>query len=255
MKLKTLYIDIETSHNLLLAFSLFNKYSPIPFPNIEIERYIICAAWQWEGQEKVHGVSLLNDKERFKEDVHDDFHVVQKIHSLLEEADAVVAHFGNGFDIPFCNTRFLFHDLGPTSPYEKIDTYKLARSTFLFNSNKLDYIAQYLDVGSKMETKAGLWRDCFAGKQRAIREMLAYNKQDIEILRDVYQRMRPYFPTQLNHNLMNNEACPKCGAIGTLTKQGTRKNKTRVSQQYRCTSCGGWSTSTVSDKNVKAVIK
>ena len=73
------------------------------------------------------------------------------IHGLLNDADAVVHYNGTKFDIPTLNKEFLLHSFNPPSPYKQIDLLRVVRSNFRFPSNKLDYVAQRLNLGKKHE--------------------------------------------------------------------------------------------------------
>ena len=56
-------------------------------------------------------------------------------------------------------------------PIISVDTLKEARKVFKFSSNKLDYIAQYLGVGAKMDTGGiALWEGCATGSRKALRK-------------------------------------------------------------------------------------
>lgn len=76
--------------------------------------------------------------------------MLKQIHALLNEADAVVHYNGAKFDIPTLNKEFILHGLPPPAPYKQIDLLRTARSQFKFPSNKLDYIAQALDLGKRL---------------------------------------------------------------------------------------------------------
>ena len=92
-----------------------------------------------------------------------------------------------------------------------------------------------------MDTPPGLWRRCFMGEKKAIKEMVDYNKQDIEVLDFVFERLYPFVPARVNYNLYGNEleACPGCGSHH-VTKQGFKYTKANKYQQYRCSDCGTW---------------
>src|SRR3990167_89965 len=92
--------DIETSHNLAAVFGLaHNDY--INHDNITQERYIICAAWKTLGKKGISAVATTDHKARYAADPHDDRYVVGELHKVLSEADVVVAHNGDQYDIKF----------------------------------------------------------------------------------------------------------------------------------------------------------
>jgi DNA polymerase elongation subunit (family B) len=103
--------DVENSHSLAAIFSLYNDY--ISHENIVQEKFLICAAWKELGETKVHTVSILDDPKRFAKNPHDDYHVIKTLHKVLSEADVIVAHNGDQFDIKLTEGRMLYHGLYP----------------------------------------------------------------------------------------------------------------------------------------------
>lgn len=230
--------DIETTHNLAAIFKLTqNDY--IQSDNIVQERYIVCAAWKELGKSKVSAVSTLDDPKRFAKNPHDDFHVVKTLHSVLSEADVVIAHNGDSYDIKFTEARMLIHGLPPLPPITKIDTLKAAKDRFLFNANNLNYLGQVLGVGAKKPTKSGLWLKVLQGDQKAIREMVKYNKQDVTLLERVFLKLQPYIANHVNRQLFGQLGCPRCGSTNTQSR-GIHKALTRTYRRMQCQACGGW---------------
>jgi predicted RNA-binding Zn-ribbon protein involved in translation (DUF1610 family) len=240
IKQKILMWDIETSPIICATFTLQPAY--ISPDNILQDWFIICASWKWLDEENAETVSILDDKKQFNKDYTNDKVVVKKLHKILNEADVLVAHNGDRFDLKKFNSRAIFHGLDPIPDIPTIDTLKEARKTFNFTSNKLDYICEYLGIGNKIETSKGLWLRCLDGDMDAIKEMINYNKIDVFLLEDLYIKLRPYMKKHPNINLItgNSHACPACGSFN-VQKRG--KDRTRIStfQRYRCNDCGHWS--------------
>jgi hypothetical protein len=235
---RILYWDIETSLQLAAIFQLANNDWIDP-ASLVTERYIICASWQWEGDKKIHAVSVLDDPKRYASDPHDDTHVVSVLHKVLSEADVLVHHNGDSFDKKYVETRSLVNGFPVLPPITTIDTYKLAKSRFMFNSNKLDYIGKMLKVGRKKPTSPGLWMRVLKGDRKAIKEMVEYNKHDVILLRDVFMKLRPYAPNHLNRELFGNEGCPRCGST-KVQYRGYHRAITKVYRRLQCQSCSGW---------------
>jgi len=239
---KILVWDIETNFNLLLTYDLFTNF--IPYDRILEERYMISVAWKELGGKKIEAVSLLDDPERFTKDPHDDYHVVKTIYEVLSEADAIIHHFGDKFDVKMLNSRLIYHGFPPLPEIVQIDTYKIATSKFKFNSNKLDYLGEYLGLGRKIPVNRQLWVDCWHGTKRAVRDMVTYNKQDVKLLEQVYLKLAPFAPAKLNlnHFYGNDEdpVCPLCGGTH-LQKRGNRLTRAGKWQRFQCQECGGWS--------------
>lgn len=240
--MKIIAWDIETTHNIIAAFDLYN---PNPVANILQEKYIISASWTEIGSGKIRSVSVLDDP------AGTDATVVADLLEVFNTADAVVAHYGDKFDMRFFMSRVIYWGFNPPPPVIQIDTYKIAKSKFKFNSNKLDYLGKFLGVGEKKKTENGLWLRCLAGDTKAIKEMIVYNKQDVQLLVDVYNKLAPFVPARMNRNLHSTvPCCPLCGE-NKLQHRGTRKTITREYVRYQCQSCGKWSSSTNAIKTVE----
>ncbi len=233
-KPRILFWDIETSHNLVAVFRLFGE-DYIGHDNLLQERYIICGAWRWDGEKKVHGVSVLDDPKRFKADPHDDKHVVQTLHDVLMQADIVVAHNGDKYDTKFYAARALYHGVDALPPIASVDTLKVAKSRFLFNNNRLDYLGQFLGLGRKKPTPRGLWLDVLRGDAKAIRVMLSYNKQDVVLLEAVYRKLAPYTKVPV----VRETGCPRCGSKDVQAR-GVSRTIARTYPRFQCQACGGW---------------
>jgi len=232
--------DIETTHNLAAVFRLTqNDY--IQPDNIVQERYIICAAWKTLGEKKISAVSTLDDKKLFKKDPFNDLHVVKTLHGVLSNADIIIAHNGDHYDIKFTKGRMLVQGLPPLPPILSIDTLKTARSQFLLNANNLDYLGKMLGVGRKKPTKGGLWLKVLQGDKDAIREMVSYNKQDVQLLEDVFLKLRPHIPDHVNRQLFTGDksGCPRCGSKHVQSR-GVHRALTQTYQKFVCVDCGGW---------------
>lgn len=246
---KIVFWDIETTHNLVAKFNLSEEY--IQHENIVQERYIVCASWKEQGG-RVQAVSTLDDPKLYKKDPHNDSHVVKALHGMLTSADVIVAHNGDNYDIKFTEGRMLFWGLDPLPPILKLDTLQIARSKFLLNSNRLDYLARYLGIGHKKPTKSGLWLRVLKGDKDAVREMVEYNKHDVVLLEKVFERLSPYMSNYVNRQLFGQEeGCPRCGSLETPIKT-IHRSLTQAYERYQCRACRGWFRDRKALKTVKA---
>ena len=239
---RILLYDLETSLQTVAVFQLGGNDWIQP-SNILQERHIICASWQWLGEDKIHAVSLLDDPKRYAKDPTNDRYVVEKLHEVMSQADVVVAHYGDSFDNKYVKTRIIYHGLDPLPPLQTIDTKKIAKQHFYFNANNLDYIGNYLKVGRKLPHGPGLWLDILKGGSKAveaIKKMVAYNKGDVELLRGVFLKLRPYIPNYINRELFGNVGCPRCGSK-KVQSRGTYYALTRTYRRWQCQGeCKGW---------------
>jgi hypothetical protein len=232
---KRMYFDIETSPNIGIFWRSGYNLTITPHDIIQ-ERAIICVCWKWEGSDEVH--SLTWDKN------HSDKKLLKKFIKELEKADQAIAHNGDRFDIKWLRTRALFHGVNMNHSYDTIDTLKLAKSGFNFNSNKLDYIARFLGVGQKMETGGiDLWKKvCLEKCQDSLALMVEYCKRDVEILEKVFVKLNPYTkPTKQYAVLHGGDRyeCPECGKLPhykskRTTAMGTIKHEMQCSDRKEC---------------------
>lgn len=242
-KPKILIWDIETSHSIVAAFGLFNQN--ISHENILEDFFIICGSWKFLGEDEVHSVKVIDDGEHW-----DDFNVVRTIRDVLEGVDLIIGHNIDKFDIKKLNTRMVYHGLSPLPKILSIDTLKIARKFFKFTSNRLDYIAQYLDVGAKMSVPKGNWLKVLQGDKEAINTLAEYNKTDVVINEKVYMKLRPYIHGHPHHGLLANEsldACPNCGSE-KFHKRGYRITNIGKYQRYRCQDCSAWFASNTAER-------
>jgi predicted RNA-binding Zn-ribbon protein involved in translation (DUF1610 family)/DNA polymerase elongation subunit (family B) len=235
--MRILLLDIETAPNLVHVWGLWQQN--VGINQIMDSGYVLCWAAKWYG-----------DEEGFFDSVHQSSSkkMLKGIHTLLDEADAVVHYNGTKFDIPTLNKEFLLHGLPPPAPYKQIDLLRTARSQFRFPSNKLDYIAGSLGLGNKVTHRGHqLWIDCMNKDDAAWEEMREYNIQDVVLLEKVYDKLMPWIKSHPNHGLYGEVAnsCPNCGGTH-LQRRGTARTKASIYQRMQCKDCGTWSRGTKS---------
>lgn len=231
--MRTLIFDIETSPNIAAIWGTYEQNAVW----IEQEWQILSFAYKWYGDKSIT-VKGIPDYGNSKSDRE----LVSELWQLFDEADIIVAHNGDKFDIRKANARFLLHGLPPPSPYRTVDTLKVARSRFALNSNRLDDIAQALGIGMKESTGgAQLWRDCMAGDEAAWKQMKKYNKQDVKLQEAIYEELRPWMKTHPNMGVeCTGDACPYC-ASAKIQKRGFGYSQAGEHQRYMCLDCTAWS--------------
>jgi len=228
--MKILFLDIETSPNIVHVWGLFQQN--VGLNQIVKSGQTICWAARWAGQKAVMYSGHNTDTHK---------NMLKKIHTLLSEADAVVTYNGNRFDLPTLNKEFIKAGMKPPAPYKKMDLLTVARGQFRFTSNKLDYVAQFLGLGAKEQHKGhGLWIGCMEGNAKDWKVMQKYNKHDVVLLEQVYNKMLPWIPRHANWSVFQNElVCPNCGSKH-FQKRGFYHSQAGTYQRYQCNGCGTW---------------
>lgn len=238
---KRLYFDCEVSPNIGFFWQAGYKIN-IDYTNIIREREIICICYKWEGSKKMY--SLQWDKNQ------SDKKLLLAFMDVMKEADEMVGHNGDKFDLAWIRTRCLFHRIPLFPKYNTIDTLKVSRSKFRFNSNRLNYIADYLGLGTKHHTTFDLWKRIVLDKcDKSMRKMVAYCKQDVKLLEQVYAVLSKHIEPKMHHGVLmdgnDRGSCPSCGGVGTLVKQRLTSTATGLLKaKYRCNKCEKYCTKT-----------
>lgn len=244
-KPRILIYDIETSYTVGAVWGLYDQN----VARVIREPYIISVAWKWLG-EKHTNVMALPDFPEYKKNKKSDKTLVQVIWNLFDEADIVIAHNNNAFDYKWVYGRFAVHGINPPSPCKAIDTLLISRAKFKFNSHKLNDLAKYFGIGTKVDTGGiQLWIDCIEDDIKKSWDLMCkYNKQDVILLEKVYIKLLPFITNHPNLGLMNGEihACPNCGG-NQVQKRGFTYSRVGEYQRWQCTDCASWSQSLLSE--------
>jgi DNA polymerase elongation subunit (family B) len=236
--LKILVWDIETTPIEYRGFGLWNQN--INYKSITRDWSIICASWKELGKDKIYNTSILkNKKPKNRLEFLDDYQVTLDLRNAVQEADILIAHNGDRFDLKKLNARIMLHGIEPISHnIVTIDTLKEIRKVAAHTSNRLDYLGDIFGTGVKMEHSKNLWNMVMEADRDAVQEMSDYCDQDVRALEDFYLRVRPYFKSHPNIAEANTHNCPKCNS-SNVKKNGVRMNRNGSRrQEYKCNSCG-----------------
>lgn len=246
--MKILLYDIETSPN--IAY-IWGKYEQNAVGDFLEERQIICIAWKWLGQKEVYALALPMFKD-YKKNPKNNKSLVKKLHNMFNEADIVIGHNVDKFDDKMTNCEFILHGLKPPHPHKTIDTLKVARTKFRFNSNKLDDLGLRLGLGRKVKTGGfDLWLGCLRGNPKSWAKMIHYNKGDVKLLEKIYLILRPWMTNHPNvYALESGSGCPTCGAKQIKLK----RDKWMIvgsgrQMRFRCLVCFSWCKGRYTKKN------
>lgn len=237
--MRMLYIDAELAPNLATVWSIWNQTIGIN-QLLETSR-VLCFSAKWHDDpaplfysEYEHGRKVMLDR----------------LHSLLDEAEIITHYNGQKFDVPVFNREFLLEGYNPPSPYKQIDLLKVVKKHFRFVSNKLDHVSYELGLGRKISHMGHeLWLRCMGincteeEKDAAWELMEKYNIQDVLLLEKLYARLLPWITNHPNLNMYTNRKemrCPNCNSTH-LHKRGKHRTNVGLYQRYQCQSCGTWS--------------
>lgn len=227
--MKILAWDVELTPLTVYSWSLWPNH--IPIQQIEKPQEVMCFGARWYGKNQVIFKSTHQ---------HGKTEMLETIHGMLDEADAVLSWNGAGFDTKHINREFIENGMTPPSPYVEIDLMKVAKKKFKFPSNKLDYVSQALDVGRKVQHEGfQLWLDCMAGNRTAWKKMKDYQIQDVNLLIDLYEKLKPWIDNHPNTAAFDGieDGCVVCGSR-RVTAHDYKITAAGKYRRYRCQDCG-----------------
>jgi len=235
-KPRILVYDIETAPLLGYVWSLWNNN--LGLNQLNRDWYIMSWAAKWMGEDEVY-----YDSQQKAVNPEDERAMLLGLHELLKEADIVVTHNGKKFDEKKLNSRFLALGLPPVGKKKHIDTCQIAKREFGFTSNKLEYLTDKFNVKSKKLKHSNfpgmeLWVECIKGNQKAWKEMIEYNVEDVVSLEELYMKLMPWDNT-VNFNLFHDREETFCNCGSTeFSKNGFAYTAVSKFQRYVCKECG-----------------
>jgi hypothetical protein len=233
--IRILLLDIETLPMEVYVWSLW-KQNYISPDNIIKPWSIVSWAAKWLFESGVTSQSVTSADAITRSDMN----ILPGIWDLLNEANIVVAHNGNRFDIRRLNARFLAAGMPPPMSFRTIDTYGVTKNRFDIPSYKLDKINKWLKLSPKIETKFEMWKQCAQGNTQAISDMRTYNERDVFCLEELYLVLRPWIKSHPNVGLYidtTKTVCTNCGNAN-LEWSGFYYTPAGKYEAFRCNACG-----------------
>lgn len=237
---RILILDLETRPILAHVWGLWDQR--VGLNQIVDEGGVMCWAAKWYGEPTVE----------FMSDHHDGHEaMIARAWWLLDEAHIVVGWNQRAFDMKHLHREFVRAGFGPPSPVQHVDLLLVARRMFKFPSNRMDWVAKELGTVNRKVQHEGheLWTRCLAGDEKAWVKMRRYNRGDVLLTEELYDRLRGWMPNHPNLSMLRAErvsACTTCGE-DDLEDAGWHYTATRAYPRFRCRVCGAHSRSTASD--------
>lgn len=211
--------------------------------NLDANRgHILCAAGKWVGAKPIYTwrIDETPGYGSTPASFVDDSELVRGLTPYLEEADAVIAYYGSGFDVPYFNTRAIINKLPPPAPFTVIDPWKTARSRLKLARNSMDSVAAaYQTPHQKQHLPWDDWLRAQYGDKKAIDKLLKYNVNDVVVLEEIYLRMRPLIKDHpyVGTAVAGSSRCPSCGSA-RVKGDGYRRTRKFEVKRGRCSDCG-----------------
>ena len=171
--------------------------------------------------------------------------LLKDVSKRLLDCDVWLTHFGTYYDIPFINTRLLYHKLPTLPQYAHIDTWRTARKALKLRNNRLITISEFLGTeDEKNAIKPEQWLRALGGHQPSLAYIVEHCRRDVLVLEEAYERLKPLVTDHPNKGLVDGSGgCGVCGGT-KLQKRGFAITRTRKYQRFQCSQCGTWSKGT-----------
>ena len=211
---------------------------------------IICGCIKWDGG-KIDTFRMTDYKQK---DIMDDSGVSMGMRDALNEADMWTGWYSSRFDIPYLQSRLLYHEKAPVaSNIPHMDLWRTSRYQLKLSSNRLVNIERFLKLDAgKTPIDQGTWIRAIAGNKLCMRIVVKHCQEDVKLLEEAYHKLLPLIKGHPNIELFNPTPsdtlqCPKCGS-SNMNRGGKLVTKTRRYQRWRCLECGSWSSSRLAEK-------
>lgn len=235
-KPRVLFFDIETYGGLKAHMSEISVFG-----------------YKWMGEKDVHVICGTDFKKEFKKDFTNDKPLLIALSEIWNQADRVVAHYGERFDRRFINSRLEKHGLPPLKPVMLIDTWRISKDNFALPGNSLNTLQKFFNSPyQKIDLTYEEWRRVQVADKKAIAKLRDHCKNDVLGLEFVFDKHLKHYTSKLpNWNLYDPDkpmVCPTCGSKD-LEKRGYVYGLTRITQRYKCR-LGHWSSGPLNKKGV-----
>lgn len=201
---------------------------------------VLCVGFKEVGTGKPTVLSLRDFPYEETNPIKAEKHLLKALSKVLLDADMWVYQFGKYYDLPFINTRLLYHKL-PTLPtnFPHVDTWQISKNHLKLRNNKLVTISEFL--GTREEKNAILpeqWIRALAGHKASLDYIVEHCRRDVVVLEEAYLRLRALDPKHPFHGRPG--ACRVCGKPGPFQYRGFHRTAARVYRRFQCQQCGAW---------------
>lgn len=243
--IKILFLDIETLPSIMVSYSRKTSYiSPK-----QIIQHGMMASFQYAyGRGEVINMNLrdmgcIPDSGVIRPDHA--LPLVEFMRNLVEDADIVIGHNGKRFDIGKLYSYLIKHECAPMHQPDVFDTLQAARRIGMHESNTLDDLAHYYGIRRKlaggMSYDVGIKALC--GDAETWQKIIDYGDNDVDMLRELYLKIRPHSIGNLhpNMNLFFEDHKTRCVVCGSSNVEWSNMKKRATVQAHNklvCKCCG-----------------
>jgi uncharacterized protein YprB with RNaseH-like and TPR domain len=194
--------------------------------------------YKWLGEPGVEVLSCLDTEQKF----YNDRPLLKELTKVWNQADAVVAHYGEKFDRRFLNTRIEHYRLPPLKPLPLIDTWRLSKDNFALPGNSLRVLLTFFGAPhQKLDLTYSEWRRVMLGHIPSLRKLNEHCKADVLGLEWVFKTHLIHYTRKLPSLATDGSlVCPQCGGGEMFDARGFVYKPTKRWVRYYCWGCKRW---------------
>ena len=120
-----------------------------------------------------------------------DRNLVESLLDEMEKYDILIGYYSDRFDMPYIRAKALHHELDFPGYGELYhwDLYWTIRGKLNLSRNSLDNACDYLGIKGKTPIEKDVWRRAKYADPSALKQVLAHNIADVEILEKLHDRV------------------------------------------------------------------
>lgn len=168
--------------------------------------------------------------------------MLKDITEQMLDSDVWLGHFSTHYDLPFINSRLLYHRLPILPPnFPALDTWKVARNRLKLRNNRLATIQDFLQLkDEKNSIRPEQWIRALSGHRKSIDYIVEHNRRDVLVLEQAYLLLRPLVLDHPHSGLSKGvNSCANCGSTH-VEYRGYRYTAAQAFRAFRCKVCGKW---------------
>jgi len=203
--------------------------------------YMLCLGYKYLGDPKTHVISIT-DFPAFRKDPTNDYYIVKAAGEVLSAADMWITWYGSRFDVPYIQSRLVYHKLPILPPVPHVDGWRIAKYKMRLNSNRLASVTGFLELEEKTPLTGPIWIRAAAGHKPSVKYVVDHCLQDVRVLEQVYNRIKPLMTSHPGMGILEGKlvACPVCGS-DKVQRRGYHVTRVRKYHRFQCQKCGAWS--------------
>lgn len=184
-----LYIDLEVSKSLY-----YNYGAKVPSTYLRAEDrvhgyFIICWSASYIGNSTVWSECITPAEAK----TQNDSRILKRLQGLMNSTDIIAGHNVDAYDVKRANTRFLLNGISPVIDKKTMDTLKIARSKFAFESNRLGEISKELGFRDKDDITNEDWLQIVRyGNKATLQKVTKYCEGDVVNGKNVFETLAPW---------------------------------------------------------------